>query len=79
MIYIMTTFNFGGTSKFKLHVATADRAHIQKVYETVRTACGLKKATTTATRMIVELTPVSPDAGELTLFWGGAPGVENET
>ena len=32
---------------------------------------------TSSTRVLVELTPVPPDADELTLFWGGAPGAEN--
>ena len=77
MIYVVSSFDFGGTSDVKLHAATADRAHAQKVYESVRSAYDLKNATTSSTRVLVELTPVPPDADELTLFWGGAPGAEN--
>ena len=83
MIYVVTSFDFGGSSNVKLHVATADASLAQEVYESVLDACNLKNAAYASTggaRMLVELTQIQEDTKLLgddahTLFWGG--GAQN--
>ena len=78
MIYVVTSFDFGGSSNVKIHAATADAALAQSVYASV--AAGA--VDDGAHKMLVELTPVPEDtpllgADALTLFWGSTPGAQN--
>ena len=76
-MYVVTSFDFGGSSNVKLHVATADANLAQEVYASVLDACNLKNAAYTGgARMLVELTHIPADtkllgADARTLFWGG--------
>jgi len=76
-MYVVTSFDFGGSSNVKLHVATADANLAQEVYASVLDACNLKNAAYTGgARMLVELTQIPADtkllgADAITLFWGG--------
>jgi len=78
MMYVVTSFDFGGTSNVKLHVATADAKLAQEVYTSVLDACNLHNAAYAsaggAARMLVELTQIPEDtkllgADARTLFW----------
>ena len=80
--YIVTSFDFGGRSDVKLHVATDRLDLAEEVYASVLTDCNEYNAThdTQAGMMLVELTHIpkdtqllGPDA--LTLFWGDLRGL----
>jgi len=84
IIYVVTSFDFGGSSNVKLHVATADASLAQEVYESVLEACNLKNKAYTdgAARALVELTQIQEDTKLLgddahTLFWGGGGDAQN--
>ena len=84
MIYVVTSFDFGGSSNVKLHVATADANLAQEVYASVLDACNLKNAAYTGggARMLVELTQIQEDTKLLgddahTLFWGSGDAQNN--
>ena len=76
MMYIVTSFDFGGSSAVKLHVVTADLTLAQEVYASVLAVCALHNATCSdAARLLVELTHIPQDtkllgADARTLFWG---------
>ena len=84
-MYVVTSFDFGGSSNVKLHVATADANLAQEVYASVLDACNLKNAAYTgAARMLVELTHIPADtkllgADARTLFWGGDAQNNNQS
>jgi hypothetical protein len=75
-MYVVTSFDYGGSSAVKLHVVTADLALAQEVYAAVLAVCDEHNATCdAAARLLVELTHVPQDAKLLgadarTLFWG---------
>ena len=77
-MYVVTSFDFGGTSNVKLHAVTADEALAQEVYASVLNSCNLINSTANhgAARALVELTQIPADtkllgADARTLFWGG--------
>ena len=84
-MYVVTSFDFGGSSNVKLHVATADANLAQEVYASVLDACNLKNAAYTGgARMLVELTQIPADtkllgADAITLFWGGDAQNNNQS
>ena len=74
-MYVVTSFDFGGTSDVKLHAVTADEALAQEVYASVLNSCNLINSSGAA-RTLVELTQIPADtkllgADARTLFWGG--------
>ena len=84
-MYVVTSFDFGGSSNVKLHIATADANLAQEVYASVLDACNLKNAAYTGgARMLVELTQIPADtkllgADARTLFWGGDAQNNNQS
>ena len=87
-MYVVTSFDFGGSSNVKLHVATADANLAQEVYASVLDACNLKNTAYAsadgAARALVELTQVPADtkllgADARTLFWGGDAQNNNQS
>ncbi len=85
MMYVVTSFDFGGTSNVKLHAVTDDEDLAQDVYASVLAACDESNRNTNhhpATMMMVELTRVPKNArllgaDALTLFWGGSDSTQN--
>ena len=73
MLYVVVSFDFGGSSDVKVHAATADLALARTTYEAV---C--------ADRALVELVHVPRDTAllgrdALTLFWGRGTEHNNNT
>ena len=76
MMYVVTSFDFGGESAVKLHIVTTDLTLAQEVYASVLAVCDEHNATCSdAARLLVELTHIPKDTKLLgsdarTLFWG---------
>ena len=82
--YVVTSYDFGGSSAIRLHVVTDQLPLAQRVYAAVIDACAPppKRDDDGAPRRLVELTRVVQDAPLLgddapTLFWGGAAVCNN--
>ena len=76
-MYVVTSYDFGGTSDVKLHVVTDRLELAQEVYAKVKTVCESHNAghLDDGTKMLVELTHVDQDtpllgADARVLFWG---------
>ena len=76
-IYVVSSFDFGGTNNVKIHAASADYNLAQAVYQSVRANSDLHYDATNSTRLLVELTPIPPGANAITLFWGSTVGAMN--
>ncbi len=73
-MYLVTSFDLGGSSNVNVHVATEDLATAESVYASVLQVCNAENANSVC-RMLVELTQVPTDVSLLgcdavTLFWG---------
>ena len=83
--YLVISFDFGGSSDVKVHVATASVDLAQTVYEEVCAECDAQNARCAASgaaKRLVERARVPADkalvgAEALTLFWGGGSSTNN--
>ena len=76
MVYVVTSFDFGGSSDVKIHVVTDNHAMAQEVYAEVLDVCNTTNAARCcdAARMLTELTDVPMDTKQMgrnakPLFW----------
>jgi hypothetical protein len=76
MVYVVTSFDFGGSSEVKIHTVTDRYDLAQEVYSEVLAVCNLTNAgrCCNATMMMTELTEVPMDTKLMgrdakTLFW----------
>ena len=76
MVYVVTSFDFGGSSDVKIHAVTDSYDMAQAVYSEVLAVCNLTNAARCcdAARMLAELTDVPMDtklvgSDAKTLFW----------
>ena len=79
MTYVVTSFDFGGSSNVKIHVATDSLPLAQDVYAAVCGQAG--PAASDGVKVLVELTQVPKDISllgtdALTLFWGSGAGMK---
>jgi hypothetical protein len=77
MVYVVTSFDFGGSSDVKIHAVTDSYETAQEVYSEVLAVCNLTNAArcSNATMMMAELTDVPMNTKLVgrdakTLFWG---------
>ena len=83
-MYVVTSFDFGGRSDVKLHVATENLDLAHEVYTDVLADCEVINTVrdTDATKLLVELTRIEKDTAYTgpdapTLFWGAAAVANN--
>ena len=77
-VYLVTSFDFGGSSYVKVHVVTDDLPTAETVYASVMEVCNTENARAdedSPCKMLVELTHVPLNApllgsNALTLYWG---------
>jgi hypothetical protein len=77
--YVVSSFDFGGSSAVQLHVVTDDRDRAEAVYSAVLAECDASEKRDGVQRL-VELTPVAMDTRlDRTLYWGPAALNNNNT
>jgi len=70
--YVVSSFDFGGSSDVQLHIVTDDRDRAEAVYVAVLAECDASEKRDGVQRL-VELTPVVKDTRlDRTLYWGPA-------
>ena len=80
-MYVVTSYDFGGTCDVKLHVVTDKMELAQEVYTKVSAICAAHNASHVddGIKMLVELTHVEKDVPDTRVLYWGSGAHNNNT